>query len=190
VISSKTDWIQDEGVAVGSALWMSPEVLQGLKLTEKIDIYSFGLIFWEIIMRVQPYGEYKTVSELRRAVCKEDVRPTLKGIPPCLSDLVELCWEKDPMKRPSFVQVLEILKDAMVDLFLSPVCHDIANLWKVERRWRGKEQVKFTSLTRALCNYLRIRHKDHILPFKCLQALASVEKKKDQTRLPWYQWID
>jgi serine/threonine protein kinase len=180
----RTDFLQDEGVAVGSALWMCPEVLEGRKLTEKIDLYSFGLILWEIFMRVQPYGDYKTVSELRRAVCKEDVRPPLKGIPQCLADLMEQCWGKDPQRRPSFVQVLEMLKDAMVDLFLTPVCPDMANLWKVDRRWRGKEQVKFTSLTRALCNYLRIKHKDHQLAFKCLQALVSVEKKKGSDSTP------
>jgi serine/threonine protein kinase len=182
----KTDFLQDKGVAVGSALWMSPEVLEGRKLTEKIDVYSFGLILWEIIMRVQPYGEYKTVSELRRAVCIDGIRPPLKkqDIPQCLCDLIEQCWEKDPAKRPSFVQVLEMLKDAMVDLFLTPVCPDMANLWRVERRWRGKEQVKFTSLTRALCHYLRIRHRDHILAFKCFQALAAFEKKKGSDSTP------
>jgi hypothetical protein len=37
----KTDWIQDEGVAVGSALWMSPEVLEGRKLTEKNRCLQF-----------------------------------------------------------------------------------------------------------------------------------------------------
>jgi len=182
----KTDFLQDEGVAVGSALWMSPEVLEGRKLTEKIDVYSFALILWEIIMRVQPYGEYKTVSELRRAVCKESVRPPIQkqGIPQCLCDIMAQCWEKDPAKRPSFVQVLEILKDSMVDLFLTPVCPDMANLWRVERRWRGKEQVKFTSLSRALCHYLRIRHKENQLAFKCLQALAAVEKKKGSDSTP------
>jgi len=97
---------------------------------------------------------------------------------------MEKCWEKDPTKRPSFVEVLDMLKDAMVDLFLAPVCPDIANLWRVERRWRGKEQVKYSSLTRALCNYLRIKQKEKVLAFECLRALAAVEKKKGADSTP------
>jgi hypothetical protein len=60
----------------------------------------------------------------------------------------------------------------------------MAKLWKAERRWRGKEQVKFASLTRAICDYLPIQYKDHQLAFKCLQALAAVEKKKGSDSTP------
>jgi len=176
----KTDFLQDEGVAVGSALWMSPEVLEGKKLTEKIDVYSFGLILWEIITRTQPYSEYETVSELRKAVCRDGIRPPLsrKSIPQCLCHIMSECWQQDPSKRPSFVKVLDLLKDAMVDIFLTPVCPDMAKLWKLEKRWRGKEQVKYESFVRTVCKYLRIKYQEKVLAFKCLKALVAVEKKK------------
>uniref|UniRef100_A0A6B2L036 Protein kinase domain-containing protein n=1 Tax=Arcella intermedia TaxID=1963864 RepID=A0A6B2L036_9EUKA len=181
----KTDFLQDEGVAVGSALWMSPEVLEGRKLTEKIDVYSFGLILWEIIKRVQPYGEYETVAALRKAVCKDGVRPPIsKKIPPVLGNIIEQCWQQDPQKRPSFVSVLDMLKDSMVEIFLTPVCPDTAKLWRMEKSWAGKEQIKFDSFSRAVCKYLRIKQQEKALAFRCLQALLAVEKKKGADSTP------
>jgi len=97
---------------------------------------------------------------------------------------MEQCWQQDPQKRPSFVLVLEMLKDAMVDIFLTPICPDMARLWRLEKRWRGKEQVKFDSFARAVCKYLRIKYQDKALAFKCLQALLAVEKKKGADSTP------
>jgi hypothetical protein len=105
-----------------------------------------------------------------QAVCKDGVRPPLTKktkIPPCLCNIMEQSWQQDPQKRPSFVLVIEMLKDAMVYIFLTPVCPDIARLWRLEKRWIGKEQVKFESFARAVCKYLRIKYQENPLAFKC-----------------------
>ena len=43
---------------IGSAQWMAPEELKCLDgLNEKVDVYSFGIIIWEMITRVPPYKD-------------------------------------------------------------------------------------------------------------------------------------
>eukprot|EP01125_Pyxidicula_operculata_P013678 TRINITY_DN4545_c0_g1_i1.p1 TRINITY_DN4545_c0_g1~~TRINITY_DN4545_c0_g1_i1.p1 ORF type:complete len:525 (+),score=61.35 TRINITY_DN4545_c0_g1_i1:61-1635(+) len=184
----KADYLMDnEGGAVGSALWMSPEVLEGKELTDKLDIYSFGLVMWEIFTRVQPFEEYKTVSELKEAVCKRNERPPFSKhqIPSVIAGIMEQCWQSDPRKRPPFVEVLELLRDAIVDVFLTPVCPDASKLWKLEKRWKGKDMVKFDSFIRALCKYLRITYAEKQLELRCFKALVASEKIKgvDDTQM-------
>uniref|UniRef100_A0A6B2LGQ1 Protein kinase domain-containing protein n=1 Tax=Arcella intermedia TaxID=1963864 RepID=A0A6B2LGQ1_9EUKA len=51
-----------EKVAIGSRLWMSPEVLQGTNITSKADVYSFGLIVWQIFTQQALFKEYLDIS--------------------------------------------------------------------------------------------------------------------------------
>jgi len=43
----------------GTFHWMAPEVLQSEEYTHKADVYSFGIVMWEIICREPPYSKWK-----------------------------------------------------------------------------------------------------------------------------------
>merc|ERR1712086_1047221 len=47
--------------------WMAPEVLRGEKPLEASDVYSFGLLLWEILYRAVPYAEY-SIAQIIGAV--------------------------------------------------------------------------------------------------------------------------
>lgn len=47
---------------------MSPEVLLGEKLTDKIDVYSFGLVLWELWSCQEPYQQFDTIREFREVL--------------------------------------------------------------------------------------------------------------------------
>jgi len=49
--------VRDEHMPKGSLLWMAPEVMQGLPLTEKVDVYAFALVLWEMITLTEPFLE-------------------------------------------------------------------------------------------------------------------------------------
>jgi serine/threonine protein kinase len=80
---------------VGTPMWMAPEVILGEKYTEKADVYSFGVILWEIMTRKEPY-EDKEAMQIVLEVVNKGLRPK---IPPHYFDcplvpLMRDCWEE------------------------------------------------------------------------------------------------
>lgn len=88
----------------GSPCYTAPEVLRGEKYDEKADIFSLGVLIWEVVTRKIPYdGE----SPIRVA---EKVRGGQRlGIPfDCpkrVKRIIQKCWNEDPSERPSALEV-------------------------------------------------------------------------------------
>jgi serine/threonine protein kinase len=96
----------------GTVQWMAPEVLANMSYNEKADVYSYGIIVWELLSRECPYDNMSAI-QCALAVLNRDKRPEIpKWCPPSLHALIKSCTKKDPDQRPSFVQILLAL-DAM-----------------------------------------------------------------------------
>jgi serine/threonine protein kinase len=90
----------------------APEVLANQSYNEKADVYSYGIIVWELLTRQCPYDKM-TPIQCALAVLNRNQRPEIpKWCPPSLQALIRACWKKDPDERPSFAQILAAL-DAM-----------------------------------------------------------------------------
>ena len=50
---------------VGQIAYMAPEVFQGDSYTRKADVYSYGILLWEMIARQEPFGDESFLSEVR-----------------------------------------------------------------------------------------------------------------------------
>lgn len=96
----------------GSAAWMAPEVFEGNNYTEKCDVFSFGIILWEMITRRKPYEDMSGFNAFRImwAVHNGTRPPLIAGIPKPVEDLMTSCWDKEPSKRPSFTRIAKILQ--------------------------------------------------------------------------------
>jgi Protein tyrosine and serine/threonine kinase/SH2 domain len=95
---------------------MAPEVLAGEAFNEKADVYSFGIVLWEILTRREPFQEFESIEEFRVAICVENVRPPIpSGTHPSMSQLLEACWHPVPSKRPSFSVIIDQLDQIIVD---------------------------------------------------------------------------
>ncbi|GES91108.1 tetratricopeptide repeat protein [Rhizophagus clarus] len=81
--------------------YTAPEVLHGGINTMESDIYSFGMIMFEIVTGVMPFANYKySHDELRKSIC-QGARPKIPvNIPIAFTILMEKCWDNDPRKRP------------------------------------------------------------------------------------------
>mmetsp|Transcript_36247 Transcript_36247/g.104375 ORF Transcript_36247/g.104375 Transcript_36247/m.104375 type:complete len:294 (+) Transcript_36247:116-997(+) len=103
-------------IAAGTCHWMAPEVFTGTVYDEKVDVYSYGMILFEIVCREIPFEEEEPAAVGRLTV--QGARPDLEAVPPdCPPDLRQLmilCWAHDPTDRPDFTKILDILKN--VDL--------------------------------------------------------------------------
>eukprot|EP01127_Copromyxa_protea_P012260 TRINITY_DN3175_c0_g1_i2.p1 TRINITY_DN3175_c0_g1~~TRINITY_DN3175_c0_g1_i2.p1 ORF type:complete len:683 (+),score=93.13 TRINITY_DN3175_c0_g1_i2:83-2131(+) len=173
-----TSFTRDKNFAIGSARWMAPEVLAGDKLNNKLDVYSYGLILWEIFTRNEPYTEFRSVSDFRDAICNSGIRPNVhkKCIPPMLADIMVQCWHSMPQRRPSFVDILEMLKDAVADIEIGPSCKVAALFWK--KSFPGKTRIQYHSLVSAMEATMFPELTDKQIHLKCFQVLVSTQRKQ------------
>jgi len=99
-------------VEVGTCHWMAPEVLRGGSYDEKVDIYSYAMIIYEVACREVPFDEEDS-NTIRRLV-QDGQRPSMELVPACcpqtLRSLMTLCWNQDPAMRPDFEHVRKYLR--------------------------------------------------------------------------------
>jgi len=69
-----------------------------------VDVYSFGLLLYTLLTEKLPYTEAKTIEELKKLI-EEPVKLDTTLYPPSLADLIASCLNKDPTKRPNFVDL-------------------------------------------------------------------------------------
>ena len=86
----------------GSLRYMAPEVAMQLPYSEKVDVYSFGIIMWQMARdRIPFHGMCR--QEFKRFVIEEGRRLKLDSTwSPRFMDLLEICWHKNSFERPSF----------------------------------------------------------------------------------------
>lgn len=97
---------------IGTPQWMAPEVFMSSPSYDfKVDVYSFGMVLWELLTNEVPFDGYNN-ADLPSLVVKEGLRPTIpQNTPPDLAQLIKSCWELDPTKRPSFQQITQLLSN-------------------------------------------------------------------------------
>ena len=93
---------------VGTVSWIAPEVFEKQPYDAKADVYSFGIVMWELYTKQVPFQDLNTF-EIPIAVIKGE-RPTVpKDCPKEYAKLMQLCWHKKPSKRPTFQKIVKTL---------------------------------------------------------------------------------
>uniref|UniRef100_A0A182VU62 Guanylate cyclase n=1 Tax=Anopheles minimus TaxID=112268 RepID=A0A182VU62_9DIPT len=109
------------------SLWKAPEILRDpncpARGTQKGDVYSFGIVLYEIIGRKGPWGDVNMSWQdiVARIMTPEEYgifRPSLRGIdaPEYVIQLLHSCWEEDPEDRPDIRLVRVKLKPMQAGL--------------------------------------------------------------------------
>lgn len=98
----------------GSAAWMAPEVFEGSNYSEKCDVFSWGIILWEVITRRKPFDEIGGPAfRIMWAVHRGTRPPLIKNLPKAIESLMTRCWSKDPSQRPSMEEIVKIMSHLM-----------------------------------------------------------------------------
>ncbi|KAM1344977.1 hypothetical protein FF1_034387 [Malus domestica] len=90
-------------------LYVAPEIYKDEIFTRSVDAYSFGLILYEMVEGLQPFDP-KPMEEAAKLMCLEGKRPQLrtksKSYPPVVKELIEECWNPEPVMRPIFSEII------------------------------------------------------------------------------------
>ncbi|RHZ57702.1 hypothetical protein Glove_384g12 [Diversispora epigaea] len=91
----------DKEKIYGVIPYMAPETLNSGKYTQASDIYSFGMIMLEVFTSYPPYYNIPHDEKLVISIC-EGRKPEIKcEIPQLFKDLMEKCWNINPLNRPT-----------------------------------------------------------------------------------------
>ncbi|EAX92154.1 TKL family protein kinase [Trichomonas vaginalis G3] len=90
---------------VGTAAIMAPELHRFEKYDQSVDVYSYGIILWEMLTHDIPFGDKEPV-QIVYCVAQKGERPILPNdVPIPLMKLINSCWAEDPKQRPAFSEI-------------------------------------------------------------------------------------
>ena len=107
------------GTRYGTTLYMAPEVMEGKVYTTKVDIYSFGLMMWEMWFGRRVFSELRS-DEFFRRIKEEHYRPQIPrgdgrfipNLPPAeWTELMTLSWHPDPSLRRKATECKDFLHE-------------------------------------------------------------------------------
>ena len=97
----------------GSLRYMAPEVALRQTYSEKVDVYSYGIMLWQMASDTVPF-QGLTRDDFMKKVVRGGERPKIPIIWPSLfSNLLKACWNADSKLRPSFETVIARLEKLM-----------------------------------------------------------------------------
>ncbi|KAL5976978.1 hypothetical protein ACLOJK_021316 [Asimina triloba] len=98
--------------ARGTLPWMAPELLKSNRnlVTEKVDVFSFGIVMWEILTGKSPYAGMSS-GKIKDGVVMDYLRPEIPSrCDPAWRSLMTRCWSSHPPMRPSFAEIARELQ--------------------------------------------------------------------------------
>ena len=118
----------EQGVILGTVAYMSPEQALGKPLDRRSDVFSFGVVLYELLVGRRPFSGASHIDVLH-AIAHRPIEPLPRGVPPSLRHLVDKALEKDPADRfPS-------MHDIVVDLRRVTQHSDDVPLAQAAKRW-------------------------------------------------------
>lgn len=97
---------------VGTLLTMAPEIVRSERYTSAADVFSFGMVLWELWTGQLPYRGLMP-AQLMFEVAIKGTRPNLgpsSGVPPSVATVIRMCWQGEQTQRPSFLEIVRQLQ--------------------------------------------------------------------------------
>ena len=89
--------------------WMAPESLDNREFSPATDVWSFGVLLWEMYYPNQrPYADLNNVQVLSKVLSGHRL-PIPPNYPPTVARIMKACWQREPEKRPSFLLISQTL---------------------------------------------------------------------------------
>jgi len=96
---------------VGPLRWMSPESLADREYSEKSDVWSYGIVLWEMLSRQPPYPGVDQIQVATRVAQGKMFLSPPANSPYILASIMRDCLQFDPKQRPTFKQICSRFAD-------------------------------------------------------------------------------
>ncbi|XP_023669566.2 mitogen-activated protein kinase kinase kinase 10 isoform X1 [Paramormyrops kingsleyae] len=121
--------------AAGTYAWMAPEVIKLSLFSKSSDVWSFGVLLWELLTGEVPYREIDALAVAYGVAMSKLTLPIPSTCPEPFVHLLEECWSPVPHSRPSFSSILSQLQaieqSAMFQMPLESF-HSLQEDWRLE----------------------------------------------------------
>lgn len=116
----------------GTISYMAPELLKEMPVSEKIDIYSFAVLLWELITKQVPFASWKPVQIIWFIAGEGRRLPIPEDCPDIFRNIIERCWAEEPKKRPDFNEILSTLMKVVLE---ESTPQETESLLETQQRW-------------------------------------------------------
>jgi len=94
---------------VGTPNWMAPEIINNQEYDSKVDIYSFGMVMFELCTKTVPWLNM-TLPQIVLAVAIKGERPQISSsVPTVWRECINTCWKQTPSERPTSQELMKII---------------------------------------------------------------------------------
>ncbi|XP_019647659.1 PREDICTED: mitogen-activated protein kinase kinase kinase 10-like [Branchiostoma belcheri] len=121
--------------AAGTYAWMAPEVIKTSTFSKGSDVWSYGVVLWELLTGEVPYKGIDGLAVAYGVAVNKLTLPIPSTCPAPFSQLLEECWHPDSRARPTFREILVQLENIANSDFLDTPqesFHDMQEDWRYE----------------------------------------------------------
>eukprot|EP01015_Nassula_variabilis_P014344 TRINITY_DN2184_c0_g1_i2.p1 TRINITY_DN2184_c0_g1~~TRINITY_DN2184_c0_g1_i2.p1 ORF type:complete len:132 (+),score=32.47 TRINITY_DN2184_c0_g1_i2:64-459(+) len=97
-----------KGGRIGTPHWMAPEILREEEYDEKSDVYSYGMILWEMVKGEIPYKNYSIWQIIASVGYDKKQVEIPKAGSPLILEIIRQCLSFERQDRPTFKQILNL----------------------------------------------------------------------------------
>ncbi|RHZ59648.1 hypothetical protein Glove_362g51 [Diversispora epigaea] len=148
----------------GNLPYIAPEVIRGEIYTTKSDIYSMGILMWEVITGKTPFDNYEHDSELTLDIVK-GCRPKIyEYIPHEYITLMKQCWDANSDNRPDIYTIYRKMRSLMMSLYN-----------EMDKHQENIENIQSKDLKSKIKNFFKLKSKKD----KNNQAIRNTQLSKN-----------
>ncbi|XP_045106822.1 uncharacterized protein LOC123501849 isoform X12 [Portunus trituberculatus] len=162
--------------AAGTYAWMAPEVIKTSTFSKASDVWSYGVLLWELLTGESPYKGIDTLAIAYGVAMNKLWLHIPATVPEAWRKLMKSCWELDPHARPTFIDILKKLDEISRSNF-TQTPHD--SFHTMQGHWKLEIEEKVNEI-RMKENDLRCREEEVRRTLVKQKQIAEQLKKREQ----------